>query len=300
MTRQTPRLRLRLLLTALAVFSICAGSAAETAAANGEQSAQEAFGTVEPSQATAESWAVAFGPRGTAKMQRDLRYSLPPRPDLSSVNREVYKIAKNPPHDFWKLASAVPFTFYLPDKDGSYVVFIQLDKMNLDVIKAVPSGQIVDFIKYMGCLFFGTLDGRRDARIKIVMDCGSMNLTSLMWYGGLGTVRAIAHGIDDLKSLLGERTSHFVIINSSSIVQTVVEPLKRFSPTSMTVLALGGPEEYVPHLQELIGTDSLPKLYGGTATVPIGQSPMALAVEQQIRSFIAAKESRRKARNKSQ
>ncbi|KEP64433.1 UNVERIFIED_CONTAM: hypothetical protein HHA_254890 [Hammondia hammondi] len=278
----------------LFILSIYVLRAAETVAtANGNQIGEESSEIVEwhGGKATAwEVWTAAFGPDGNAEMQATLRYSLPPRPDVTKVKPEVYEIAKNPPKDIFQLASAVPFTFFLPDKDGSYVVFIQLDKMDVDALKGVSAKHIVDFIQYMGCLYFGTIDGRPGSRIKVVVDCGDLQVSNLWLLGGLSTMNVMALARDNLQNLLGERTSDIVIINTSAVLQVMLETVKALMPSNMHLVVLGGPEEYVPRLQELIGKESLPQEYGGTAVAAIGESPMALAIEQQIQVFMESRD----------
>ncbi|KYK67294.1 CRAL/TRIO domain protein [Toxoplasma gondii TgCatPRC2] len=278
----------------LFILAICVLRAAETVVATndnhiGEESSE--FLEWHGGKVTArEMWTAAFGPDGNAEMQATLRYSLPPRPDVTKVKPEVYEIAKNPPNDIFELASAVPFTFFLPDKDGSYVVFIQLDKMDMDTLKGVSTEHIVDFIRYIGCVYFGAIDGRPDSRIKVVLDCGELQFSSLWFLGGLSMINVIARALDNLQNLLGERTSDIVIINTSAVLQAMLETVKALMPSNMHLLVLGGPEEYVPQLQELIGKESLPQEYGGTALAAIGESPMALAMEQQIQVFMESRD----------
>ncbi|PFH32591.1 hypothetical protein BESB_012030 [Besnoitia besnoiti] len=243
----------------------------------------------EREESTRELWRRAFGPRSTPATRRRLLYTLPPPPDPTRVDPKILEAARNPPPLADQLAQELPFSFYLPDKDGYFLVFIQAGKMNIERLQAISPEQIVAFIKFVGCLFFGTIEGRPEARVRIVFDCDGVDTLQLLRKGGLSTMRATLQGVSNLALLLGDRTADFVIVNVSMALSTLIELAKQTAHPRVRVTALGGPSEYVPWLTDLVGAESLPASYGGTATTPIGETPVAVVVRRKISDILRAR-----------
>ncbi|PHJ20976.1 cral trio domain protein [Cystoisospora suis] len=147
----------------------------------------------------------------------------------------------------------------------------------------------MEFIRFLGSLYFAKMDGRRDAKMKVILDLGGLNVTSFLWNGGLSTLKAILAGLKDLEPLLGETTSDFVIVNSSSVMKVIIQPTQLLLPSFVKLHVKQGPSDYQPYLRRLIGRAHLPVQYGGSSPYPLDETPMAQAINTEVRELLRAR-----------
>lgn len=164
--------------------------------------------------------------------------------------------------------------------------FGQGGKLDLSALRFYSAEDIMYFIKFLGCLYFAKMDGRRDARMKIILDLGGLNVTSFVWNGGIATLKAILSGLKDLQPLLGETTSDFVIVNSSPMMKVIIQPTQLLLPSFVRLHVKRGPEDYAPFLRRLIGRPSLPRQYGGASSLPIDETPMSVAMAAEVEGML--------------
>lgn len=231
-------------------------------------------------------WDRSFGPNSTPALRDALRHTLPPPPRPEDVQPAIAEVLRTPLKDIGRLYKALPFSFYLPADDGHFTIIIEAAKLDIRFLKSVPAQDVVNYIRYMGCLYYGNLDGRRGAKVKVVMDCQGLGMSEFLWGGGLGAVRAILIGLADLVTLLGDRVTDVVLVNASRVIKTLVSQSQKLVKIPVTIVALGERSEYGPYLQRLIGTKSVPKHLGGESNVPVDKAPMGVAAAELIAAII--------------